>query len=284
MTARRPDLGALAPIYPTAEQALEIGRELEATIANARASVSTASGAWRPDDHFNAHDGLKVTLRREPGMTPPDMLLVPFRFQAPPLDRFGRAWTADWPTTQTISGGEQARPGGVQLKRPSFQTLFVDDEHPWLVWRGSYDVQRLVKELRLLAEAMAPFRLTVGQPALWGPEPLLNMVGAFTSIEAEGRGGEVGTEYTNVEIIEVPRQRLEQKRARPADSDTERRLHIGGHSLYGLALEAYKRKSAWRTIRDANGIKGVEPDDADALASWAKRHHRTTLRVPARSS
>jgi hypothetical protein len=53
----------------------------------------------------------------------------------------------------------------------------------------------------------------------------------------------------------------------------------GGDTLYRIALRMYKRHGAWRQIADANGIRGVSPDDADELAAWAKRHDRTSLRI-----
>lgn len=245
----------------------------------------TASGAWRPDTPFDGDDGLKVTLRREPGMTPSGMLKVPFRFQAPPLDSLQRPWTFAWDTSSTVSAGEQARESGPQLDRISFQTLLLDEELDWLVWAGSLNVQRMLDELRALMDAPAPFRLTIGQPALWGPRPLVSMIAVLTSLTAEQRGGEIGTEYTSVEFLEVKRQRLQQRssRARPAASSVPRRFALKkGHTLYGIALKMYGRKSAWHEIAAANGITNVSPDDADELANWARRHNRSSLKIPAK--
>lgn len=246
--------------------------------------MSTKDGAWRPNLPFNGHDGLKITLRREPGLTPAGFLKVPFRFQAPPLDTFGRPWNFDWATSNTIAAGEQPREAGAQLDRISFQTLFLDEELQWLVWVGTLDVQRMLTELRGILMEPAPFRLTIGQPALWGPRPLVNMTAAFTAITPEQRGGELGTEYASVEFIEVPRQRLQrQARKRPSAADTPRRHTLRkGDTLYRIALKAYKRKSLWTKISKANGMKGVSPDDAGELAKWAKAHGRKTLKVPAR--
>jgi len=244
----------------------------------------TASGSWRPDKPFDGDDGVKITLRREPGMTPAGMLKVPFRFQAPPLDSIQRRWAFDWQTANTVAAGEQGREAGPLLDRLAFQTMFLDEDLRWLVWTGSLDVQRLLDELHALLDAPAPFRLTLGQPALWGPKPLVNMIAVFTSITPEQRGGEIGTEYTGVEFMELKRQRLEQRssRSRPGASSVPRREPIRkGDTLYKMALRAYKQMSKWRTITAANGITGVSPDDADELARWAKRHDRTTLRIPA---
>lgn len=243
----------------------------------------TASGAWRPDLPFDHDDGLKVTLRRQPGMTPAGLLSVPFRFQVGPVDAFSRPWTFDWQTSNTIAAGEQAREGGPQLDRLSFQTMFLDEDLQWLVWAGTLDVQRLLEELRELLDAPAPFRLTIGQPALWGSKPLVNMIAVFTSITPEQRGGEVGTEYTGVEFLEVTRQRLQQSssRTRPGAASVPRRHTLkAGDTLYKIALAAYKKSSSWRPIAEANGITGVSPDDAGELAAWAKRHGRSTLRIP----
>lgn len=243
----------------------------------------TASGAWRPDVPFDGDDGLKVTLRREPGMTPAGLLSVPFRFQVGPLDSLSRPWTFDWQTAATVAAGEQAREGGPQLDRLSFQTMFLDEDLRWMVWTGTLDAQRLLDELRELLEAPAPFRLTIGQAALWGPKPLVNMIAVFTSITPEERGGEIGTEYTAVEFLEIKRQRLQQtsSRSRPSAAAVPRRHTLAaGDTLYKIALKAYKRSSSWRPIAEANGITGVSPDDAGELAAWARRHGRTTLRIP----
>lgn len=243
----------------------------------------SASGAWRPDLPFNGNDGLKVTLRREPGVTPSGYLKVPFRFQVGPTDSYTRRWEYDWTTDRTVVAGERAREGGPLLERVTFATMFLDEELQFMVWTGTLDAQRLLDELRALLTAPAPFRLIVAQPALWGPRPITNIVAAFTSISPEERGGEVGTEYTGVEFLEVPRQRLQQTgRARPSAASQPRRYTLRkGDTLYGVALKVYKRKSGWREIAAANGIRGVSPDDADELAAWAKHHRRTTLRVPA---
>lgn len=242
----------------------------------------TASGSWRPDLPFNGRDGVKITMRREPGMTPAGMLTVPFRFQSGPLDTLDRRREFEWTTDRTIAAGEQAREGGAQLRRLTFQTMVLDEELPWMVWTGTLDAQRLVEELYALLEAPAPFRLTISQEALWGPRPLLNMVAALTSVTPQQRGGEIGTEYTNVEFLEVQRLRLQRGRARPGASSVPRRHKlVKGDTLYRIALKVYKKKSAWRLIATTNGIAGVSPDDAAELARWAKVHSRTTLRIPA---
>lgn len=283
MSAKRPGVGAVRPN----DDVLFSGAVADAyQRGELPAPATTQSGAWRPDLPFERDDGLKVTLRREPGLTPPGFLEVPFRFMAPPIDRFGRPWRFDWTTSQTISAGERPREAGKQLDRVSFQTMFLDEDLYWLVWTGTLDVQRLLNELRLLLERPAPFRLTVSQDALWGPRPLVNMTAAFTSIEAEQRGGEVGTEYASVEFLEIPRQRLTQKnapRGRPSDADQERRMSPRGRTLYQLAGDAYKKRSTWGKIAAANGIRGVQPDDAAALRRWMDRHNRKTLKIPPRT-
>jgi hypothetical protein len=266
--------------------ALDRNNPLAGDIAAAirRARATTESGAWRPDLPFDGDEGLKITLRRQPGMTPAGMLQVPFRFQAPPLNELTRPWTYDWQTQNTVAAGEQAREGGPQLDRLNFETMFLDEELQWMVWTGSFDVQRMLDELRALLDEPAPFRLTIGQPALWGPRPLVNIIAVFTSITPTNRGGEIGTEYTSVEFLEITRQRLQQRSSgrTPGASAVPRRTTIKkGDTLYKIALRMYQQKSAWRPIAKANGMAGVSPDDADELARWAKAHGRTTLVVPA---
>jgi hypothetical protein len=248
---------------------------------------TTESGAWRPDLPFNARDGIKITLRREPGITPKGFLEVPFRFQVGPTETIPRTWTYNWQTTPTIAAGEQATDGGKQLDRLSFSTMFLDLPEDFMVWTGSLDVQRMLTELRLLLEEPAPFRLTLGQTALWGPRPLVNTIAAFTSINPEQRGGYLGTEYTNVEFIQIGRERLsESARQRPSEAEQERRYTLRPNdTLYGIAELCYMKRSSYHIITKANGIaevgaKGVAPDSSEALEDWAAIHNRKTLRVP----
>jgi hypothetical protein len=247
------------------------------------AGPSTASGAWRPNRHFNARPGLQITMSRERGLTPQGYLSVPFRFQAPPIDRWGREWSFNYDTYATVGEGEKARAQGVQLKRPSFSTMFVDEFYRWQVWNGSLDVQRMVKELRLILEEPAPFRLVIGQPALWGAEPLLTMRAVLVNLRAEQRGGELGTEYADVEFLEFGRERLTTKgrERRQAESDQERRYTVKpGDTLYEIAEDMYKRRSFWHTIANANGITKVSPDSSEALEDWMASHDRKSLKVP----
>lgn len=244
----------------------------------------TQSGSWRPNTPFDGQDGLKITMTAEPGMTPSGLLTVPFRFHTGPMDPFTRASTYNWQTNSTIAAGEQATDAGDQLDRIQFQTMLLDlDEgHPWVVWRGTFDVQRMLAELRSLMKAPAPFRLTIGQPALWGPTPLTNIIAVLTSLSAEEHGGEIGTEYTNVEFMEVKHQVVEESSTRkPSATVVPRRETVKpGDTLYAIALRLYKKKSAWKNITSANGITGVTPDDAGALAAWLKSHNRSTLKIP----
>lgn len=244
--------------------------------------ATTANGLWRPNAPFiPGRDGLRIRLSAERGVTPKGYLRVPFRFQAPPIDSFGRPWEFGYETYTTIKLGERPRAGGKQLHRISLQTMFLDEALRFMIWRGTLDVQRLLLELRSILERPAPFRLVIGQPALWGPRPLVNTVAVFTRIEPEQRGGEVGTEYTSVEFMEWPGEQLERKRRPGAHHDQERRHTLRkGDTLHKLAKHYFHRASAWKLIARANGITHVSPDSAAELAKWAKQHHRKTLKIP----
>jgi hypothetical protein len=263
------------------------GKDFPNSIASgaARALASTQSGGWRMDQPFEPSETLKVTLRRERGVTPSGLLTVPFRFQCPPIDRFGRPWRWEYPTRDTLTGGQQLGRGSRQLDVISFQTMFLDlDEgQPWIAWAGSFDAQRLLNEMRAVGDRLATFRLTIGQPALWGPRPLVNMLAVFTAITPEQRGGAVGTEYTDVEFTERRRQQLTRTRARRPSSDTQHHRHTRRHgdTLYSIAKHYYKRASRWRPIAEANGITNVSPRSSEALEDWCAAHHRTTLEIPA---
>lgn len=246
-------------------------------------SAPTRSGGYRPDVPFRrGKDGLRVSFRREPGVTPAGYLLVPFRFQAPPLDRYGRRWEMSFPTYDAVTVGERPQDGTPRLQRPSFSTLLTDERYNWQVWRGNYNVQRMLVEMRKIQQKGVPFRLTVSQPNVWGHQPLTDLVVVMVALGTEQRGGEVGIEYPDVECMEWPDDRIRAKRRRRSDRDEDRRhTLVKGDTLYKLALHYYGRKRQWELIAAANGIKRVEPGSAEQLKKWAAAHDRRSLKIPA---
>lgn len=277
MTVSRPGLGNL---YENG------GRPNSLAIGARRGLATTESGGWRDDEGFRPSEAIKVTLRAERGVTPPELLTVPFRFQCPPVDRFGRPQRWDYPTQDTLRAGQQLGRGAKSLDVVSFSTMFLDlDEgQPWITWDGSFDAQRLLQELIAIGDRLAGFRLTIGQPALWGPRPLVNMVAVLTSLSPEQRAGAVGTEYTDVEFTARGRQRLTRSRARRPKSSSHVRRHrrVHGDTLYALARHYYEGQSSlWSAIAKANGITNVSPESSEALEDWAAAHHHQTLTIPA---
>jgi hypothetical protein len=125
-----------------------------------------------------------------------------------------------------------------------------------------------------------PFRLTINQPAVWGDVPLVNMIAVFTAITATERAGSIGTEYLDVTFLEFAEDELARRRQPTAAERVRYHDLMPGDTLHKLAVRYYHQASAWRELRDANGITGVRASSAAELAAWAKKHHKKRLKVP----
>jgi hypothetical protein len=257
---------------------------------NAGTSRRTRDGSWRPDKPFLTGDGLKVTMRRAAGLTPEDVLTVPLRFQVPPTGDLARAYHFSWGTWDTVSAGQQARPGGRQLLEVSIDTLLMDRlaadaSSGVVVWDGAADPQRMLEELRWIAGVddaargpAAAFRLVINQPAVW-PKPIVNMVAVLTAVEPRQQAGSLATEYLSATFMQLPPEEV-QRRQRTTSKPKVTHTLAGGDTLYALAVRYVHQASLWRNIAAANGITGVSPHSAADLAAWAKRHHKRKLVIP----
>ena len=229
-------------------------------------------------------------MRRAAGLTPRDVLRVPFRFQVPPTGDFQRSYRYTWSPFDTVSGGQGARRGGRQLLEVRFDTLFMDRlaaeaSSGVVVWDGAADPQRMIDELRWIAGMddagrgpAVPFRLVVNQPAIW-PDPVVNMVAVLTAVEPRQQAGSLATEYVSLTFLEYPEQeagRRQRQSSKPKRTHTLR----SGDTLHRIAIRYLDRASAWRNIAAANGIRGVAPGSASELAAWARKHHKRTLVIP----
>ena len=272
------------PEYPQKPGVGAVGR-LSPTWSTA-ASKTTRSGKWRPQKPFES-EAMQVILLREQGITRPGYLGHQFRFQTGPLDSFPRDRAREWSSYRTISDGEFDRSGGRTLATPSFSVLLHDEPKDWMVWRGTFDVQRMIQELNALVDGEVIFRLVVGQPALWGGRPLLSILAKLTAVTPEQRAGEIGSEYVTLAFQEHRRQRLIAKGARKrpsATSQTRRYTLKDGDTLYSIAKAAYSgTASAWRAVAKKNGITGVDPGDRNALKAWARRKNKKTIVLPGSS-
>jgi hypothetical protein len=250
----------------------------------ARSKGSTRDGSYRPNRPFRG-EGMQVTLRRVKGQTRAGFLAHPFRFQTGPLDTLTREGERGWDTYTAIEDGEFPFSSGKKLRRPSFTVLLHDLAADWQVWNGSFDVQRMIRELEGIKENDVRFRLTIGQPALWGSTPLSSMMAVLTNVRSEQRGGEVGSEYVTLEFMQWRTQTLQApggtSRARSSDDARQYTLQKGD-TLLRIARRQYNGDAnAAAPIRKANSIPAsVGSDDDDELAAWAKKHNRKAITLP----
>lgn len=281
MAASRPNKGSVAA---TGAAALK------------RAKTTRArDGAWRPDKPFTHEDGLKITMRREKGITTGNVLRVPFRFQAPVLDNFDRAYAFSWSTYDTLRLGQRSRPMGKQLLQLQVNTMLLDGaaadaSQGIVVWDAEADPQGMLNELlwimgKLPGSQPQVFRLVVNQPAVWGDTPLVNMLACMTALTPSQHPSEVGTEYLSATFLEYPEDEQIARKQRPQSTGKTREALRSDDTLYEIAKKShFHRASAWKAIANANGIKGVSPSSAEELAAWAKRHHKTALTIPAKAA
>lgn len=290
MAAKKPHRGDTISIGST------VAGGLPADFKKPPLKGTTKNGLWRPDAQFTRGDGLKVTLRNERGLTDRDVLRVPFRFQVPPTGDFQRPYRVSYSTYDTLRLGQRPRLQGRQLLEISLDTMFLDGPAAdgtsgVVVWDAIADPQNMLRELRWVmgerrgSEAQV-FRLVISQQAVWGNNTLVDMLAVLTALTPTQKADSVGTEYVSATFLEWPEDMdIDRKRQRPAKNGATTHKLRHDDTLYEIAKKShFRRASAWQLIAKANGIKGVSPGDDDELRAWAKRHHKTKLKIPAKGS
>lgn len=286
--ATRPHRGQVATWGDT--QAL-ILQERAAGLARF-APGSGRNGLWRPDDGFQGWFGVRIVMRREHGVTTGDVLRVPFRFQVPTLSDLSRSHQYNWATYDTVRVGQRSRPQGRQLLNLQVDTMLMDGPAAdaasgTVIWKGIRAPQRMIQELRwimgdLPGSQPQVFRLVLSQPAVWGGHPIVNMLATLTALQPTQRTEEIGTEYISATFLEYPVDEQIARKQRPQSHGATRWTLKRGDTLYEIAKKShFHRPSAWKLIARANGITGVSPSSASELAAWAKKHHKTTIIIPA---
>lgn len=254
---------------------------------------SIKNGLWRPDARFHARFGLRITMRREHGVTKGEVLQVPFRFQVPAMGNFVRQYQYNWSTFDTVRVGQKSRPDGRQLLVLQINTMFLDTHAAHgatgtVVWHGRHNPQKMLEELRWImghtpGSQPQVFRLVIAQPAVWGHKPLVNMLATLLVCAPQQQQDEVGTEYLNATFQEFPEDEDILRKQRPQHHGKTKWKLDHGDTLYEIAKKShFHQASSWKTIAKANGIKGVSPSSASELAAWAKKHHKTHLVIPAK--
>jgi hypothetical protein len=286
VSARRPGRGQVGQIDPVTG-----GSGAPTDIAAARAQ-RRHDGTWRPDKPYENDNGLRITMRRAPGITDPDVLKVPMRFQAPIVGDLVRQFGFNWATYDTLRLGQRARPMGRQLLELPISTMLLDGHAQWasrgiVVWPHAPEPLKVIDELKYIAGMVpgsraTPFRLTITQPSVWGSDVVVNMLAVLTRVSATQKAGQVGTEYLDATFLESDEDETSRRR-QPRD-DEKTRYHdfdpADSLSLHGLARRYYHRPSAAKYVATANGIKGVSASSEAGLARWMTLHHRKRLRIP----
>jgi hypothetical protein len=145
---------------------------------------------------------MRVTLSRIPGLTDQAVLQRPFIFQTSPLEELRRsdAFTYnDWDGQSE----QRDRPATRQLSSVSFRSLFIDTAERWTLFPdgGYMDPPDAVSELRAIEDSGTPFRLVIGQPALWRT-PWLVFAATLRSLDESELAGEVDSRYVDVTFVQ----------------------------------------------------------------------------------
>lgn len=231
-------------------------------------------------------EGLRVRLDTIPGFTDPDLAaILPFYFQAPPLNEFTWAAGFNWDTYDTLSSGQFPRPVSRKLKAFEFETLFTDDKWPWTLRKQeSYtpNPQMLVRKLERIADSGTPIRLRAGQPVLWGYNDL-DIAVALTDVNPSEKAGEIDARYMRLAFIEFRHPSLQPFAAeKPTRIKLPltlpiQELPIGQQTLYDLAKFWYGFPEEWRRIAKRNGLTRISPSQNLKIKFAAHRAKKITI-------
>lgn len=144
-------------------------------------------------------EGKRVILSELAGHTDKKLLPQPFRFQCPPLEEYTVDFAYAHQDYDTIRDGQYSRKQGRQLRRVSFQTLFVI-WGSFVVFDGVWDPQRNANLLKALTESGEPFLLTIGDGL--SSEIDLRFPATLRNYQVSERAGEPDDKYVNVEFTE----------------------------------------------------------------------------------
>lgn len=237
---------------------------------------STSPSVPAPPAEAIAH-GLIVKLTRVEGLTPKGILTQPFVFQAAPLGTLPISRSYSQTTYDTVGGKQQARPGVVQLRSTTFQTIFTDDPWDWTQLHGSGfvpDPIQMLQTLEDIGEANAYFKLTVRNPAMRDRNDI-SWLAALTGLNSEERDGEPDARYVTVDFLEYRKTSITTKK-RPGGGSRSSKLPVkltcknlpaSRNTLRELAVYYYGAASEWRRIAKANKLKVAPTYDLHKLGS-----------------
>lgn len=146
--------------------------------------------------------GLRVVMQKL-SVTANGILDQPFMFQVPPLDEFPREYQWNFQDYDTVGDGMHTRAQSRQLTTISFDSLFVDQDAPFVVNKKTpYNPVALIDELLTIGDSQTPFQLLAGQPDLWGVYYDVNMAVTMRSLRASEKSGERDARYFSISFTE----------------------------------------------------------------------------------
>jgi hypothetical protein len=212
--------------------------------------------------------GMRVRLETIPGFTARRLRRVlPFHFQAPPLDQFEWGGGFNWQDYDTVTAGQFSQPQSRMLRTFSFQTIFTDVKYPWTLRKEqgyTPNPMTLTRRLMQIAEAGTPIRFTCGQPVLWEINDL-DLAVTLREVRPVEKSGEIDARYVTLTFVEFRHPRLPRfGSAAPPGKKLPatllvRTLPMGRRTLYALAKFYYGSQSLWRRIAKANGMTNLSP-------------------------
>jgi hypothetical protein len=188
---------------------------------------------------FDANDGARVVLSREPGLTARGLLVTPFRFQVPPSDDITISHAFTHTDYETIGGQQFSQPNSLALKTVALSGMMLPDTdisygvHHYVdpVTRhgrmretpiaytnadaSSTDAEEsslayadappnpilVARQLTKLMESGTPFRLSIGQGHAWNIQDFSNAV-TLRTVSVIERAGEPTTRYADLAFTE----------------------------------------------------------------------------------
>jgi hypothetical protein len=163
--------------------------------------VAAAQGLRPPQKPppYVRNDGLRIVLRKIPGLTKGPGFTTPFYFQCPPLNEFGHTHGQAQNRYNTATSGEfSRRAGGRQLAQFPFQTLVVE----WGAFVSVYkfDLEKMVDALIDISEHGYPFRLIAAHT--YNDRPELDTPATLDSVRVTERGDESDARYLDLTFTE----------------------------------------------------------------------------------
>ncbi len=252
---------------------------------------------WRTQEMLGPIVGLRVSLVPIPGFTDPAALRAELLLQCSPTEDFGPSYTWSYTDYATVGSGMRSRPMSRELAVVTFSSLFVDTDYPWVHWKGTAgdpaNPVHLAGELKTVGDAMAPFLLLAGQPALWGIDYDVRMPATLRSFQPVERAGEPDSRYYTASFTEfrgIPEAAWETAWLAAAGAAGAgggktvlatvlvRSLPVGQRTLRQLAKHYYGQVTGWRAIAKANGLTSMGPDTN--LVAYFKSDPTRRLVIP----